>query len=148
MIQKSLDLAKQRGLRNPCIFCGVTWKAMALRIVAQREPEGPSRQQALAEASKAVRDALRITKKYLTVRPMALRERGIIAVMNGKEKEARRFFDRSLQYAKQQGAIYEYAKTELERGEAGLKFGWPDAEQQVTEARAKIAEITSAVESL
>ena len=137
MIQKSLDVAKQRGLRNPCIFCGVTWKATALRIVAEREPEGPARQKALAEATKAVRAALWLTKLYLTVRPMALRERGMIAVLKGKENEARRFFDRSLQYAQRQEAAYEYAQTALARGEAGLKFGWSDAEQQVAEARAK-----------
>jgi serine/threonine protein kinase/tetratricopeptide (TPR) repeat protein len=146
MIQKSLDLAKKRGLRNACIFCGITWKAMALRIVAQRAPDGPSRKQAIYEATKAVRDALRITKKYLTVRPMALRERGIIATLKGKENEARRFFDASLDYAQNQGAAYEYAKTELERAEAGVVFGWPDAERQLTKAKAKIADIKSAAE--
>jgi serine/threonine protein kinase/tetratricopeptide (TPR) repeat protein len=148
MIQKSLDLARQRGLRNACIFCGVTWKATALRMVAERAAEGSARQKALAEASKAVRDALRITRKYLTVRPMALRERGILAVLKGKEKEARRFFDRSLEFARQQEAAYEYAQTELARAEAGLKFGWPDAQQQLARARAKIAEIKSGIEPI
>lgn len=146
MIQKSLDLAKQRGLRNPCIFCGVTWKAVALRIVAQREPDGPTRAQALAEASKAVRNALKITKKYLTVRPMALRERGMIAVLKGKEKEARQAFDQSLDFAREQGAPYECAQTELARAEAGQKFGWPDADRDVAQARAKIAEFESAIQ--
>jgi tetratricopeptide (TPR) repeat protein len=144
MIQKSLDVAKQRGLRNACIFCGVTWKAMALRIVAERTPEGPARKKAMDEASAAVRTALRVTKKYLTVRPMALRERGTIAALQGKEQEARRFFDRSLHYALKQDAAYEHAQTELARAQAGLKFGWPDAERRAAQARARIAEIKSA----
>ena len=137
MIQKSLDLAKKRGLRNACIFCGVTWKAMALRIVAQRAPEGPERQKAIDDAMKAVRNALRITKKYLTVRPMALRERGILATIVGHEGEARRFLEASLDYAQKQGASYEYAKTELAKAEAGLVFGWPDAEQQLASVQNK-----------
>ena len=145
MLDRSLDVARQKGLRNPCIFCGVSWKAMALRIVAEREPDGTARQAALTVARKAVRDALRITKKYLTTRPMALRERGMIAVLLGKQDEARQFFDQSLASANRQEAVWEQTQTELARAEAGLKFGWPDAERKAADARALLAEMKSAI---
>ena len=46
------------------LYSAATWKATALRIVAEREPKGPDRNRAIAAANKAVRKALRITKKY------------------------------------------------------------------------------------
>ncbi len=72
---------------------------------------------------------------------MALREAGLVATLEGNEEPARRFFDESLQVAEQFEAIYYIAKTRLARGEAGLKFGWQDAEQQVTEARVAVAQL-------
>lgn len=133
VLGQSLDVARQRGLRNPCIFCGVTWKATALRIVAERESGGPSHQSALANAKKGVRDALRITKKYLSMRSRALRECGEIAVLEGREAQARRLFEESSRVAESQEAAYEHAHTLLARGKAGLKFGWPDAQQQIAD---------------
>ena len=42
VLQDSQDQAKRLGLRNVCLFSAVSWKATALRIVAEREPEGPA----------------------------------------------------------------------------------------------------------
>ena len=134
VIQESLDVARKRGLRNPCIFGGVTWKASALRIAAEREPEGPSRKAALTAAKKAGHKALRITRKYLTMRPRALRERAVIAIMEGHESTALRYLDDSRQVAEQQESPIEQAQTLLTRGQAGMRFGWADAEQQITAA--------------
>jgi serine/threonine protein kinase/tetratricopeptide (TPR) repeat protein len=141
VIGESLDVARQRGLRNPCIFEGVAWRATALRCVAEREDAGAARQTALAEAKKAVRDALKITKKYLTCRPRALRECAEIAVIEGREARALRFLKESLRVAEQQEAVYEHAHSLLARGKAGLKFGWPDADEQIAEGNATIARI-------
>ncbi len=82
----------------------------------------------------------------MTVRPMALRERGMIAVLKGKEKEARKYFKRSLDYARRQEAPYEYAQTELARAEAGIQFGWHGAAQDLGRAQAKVAEFKSAID--
>ena len=141
VLQDCLDRAKKRGLKNVCIFSAITWKATALRIVAERTSEGPDRQRALRAAKKACHAALSITKSYLACRPHALRETGIVAAMEGREEPARRYFEESLSVAERNEARYDVAKTELARGEAGLKFDWPDAEQQVAKARKLIAEI-------
>ncbi|MDA1052766.1 MAG: protein kinase [Planctomycetota bacterium] len=141
MLQKMLDEANRREFRDCCLFAAVTWKATACRIVAEREPAGAARSRAIRKAKKAVRKALNITKSYRACRPHALREAGIVAAMEGKEDVARRLFDESLQVATDHEALYDHARTMLARGEAGLRFGWPDAERQVAEAKSLIAEI-------
>ena len=138
VLQDSLDVAKRRGLRNPCVFAGVTWKATALRIVAEREPAGPARREALQAAKRATRDALKITKSYLACRAQALREAALVNVLEDRPNRARRFFEESLQVAEQQDATYEYAKTLVSRGEAGLRFDWDGADVQLAEGRSQV----------
>ena len=135
VLQDSLDLCKSKGVRNVCVFASATWKVTAIRIAAEREPEGPARQRVIKQASKAARAALKITKQYLTCRAHLLRECGSIAVLAEHEQQARQYFDASIELAEAQGARRERAKSMSARGEAGLKFGWPDAAQQVAEAR-------------
>ena len=141
VLQDCLDRAKKRGLRNVCIFSAMTWKATALRIVAERAAEGPVRQAALRAARKACHAALKITKSYLACRPHALRETGIVAALEGNEDQARRSFTESLQVAEKYNARYDHAKTTRAQGEAGLKFGWPNATEQVAQATALIQQL-------
>ena len=141
VLDDSLVQARRLGLRNVCLFSAATWKATALRIVAEREPDGPPRRRAVAAATKAIRAALSITKKYRACRPHALRERGLIAMLEGKEDQARRFLDESLQLAEAHQARYDHAKTLLARGRAGQQFSWPEADQQVRDAQATIDEL-------
>ena len=147
VIQKALDVAKKRGLRNPCVFCGLAWRAEALRIVAEREPAGRARTAALKQARQAVRQALRTTRLYRTSRPHALREQANLDVLVGNETRALRAFEASLQLARQQEAKYEIARTELALAKAGLQFGWPDAEAQFESAQQTINTIRAFVRS-
>ncbi|MFM9961022.1 MAG: serine/threonine-protein kinase PknK [Planctomycetaceae bacterium] len=147
MFQKMLNEANRREFRDCCLYAAMTWKVTALRIVAERAAEGSARRRALRYAKRALRAALSKTKSYRACRPHALREGGILATLEGDEKSARQFFEESLQVAQQHAALFDLAKTQLARGEAGLKFGWPDAESQVQQARAQIAEIENVDES-
>ena len=141
VLQDCLDRARKRGLKNVCIFSAITWKATALRIVAERSPEGADRQHALHAAKKACHAALKITKNYLACRPHALRETGIVAALSGNEEQARRSFAESLQVAEQYEARYDLAQTRLAQAEAGMKFGWPGSAEQAEEARVTITEL-------
>lgn len=129
VLQESLKVAKQRGLRNPSIFCGVSWLATACRVAAEREPDGPKKKKALQIARQAAKRAVHITKSYRTCRARALRERGTVEALAGRPA-ARRFFDASLEVAEAQQARYEYAQTLLARGQAGLRFGWETAAEE------------------
>lgn len=139
VLQDCLDRAKKRGLRNVCIFGAMTWKATALRVVAERASEGAERQRAVRAAKSACHAALKITKSYLACCSQALREQGIVAALEGHEDQALRSFVESLRVAEQYGAQYDLAQTRLAQGQAGLKFGWPNASNEVTEAQALIA---------
>ena len=141
MFQKMLKEADRREFRDCCLFAAKTWKVTALRTVAERAAEGSERKQALRNAKRALGSALSITKSYRACRPHALREAGILATLEGNEPQAKSFFEESLQVAQQHSALFDIAKTQLARGEAGIKFGWPDAEEQVRQARAQVAEI-------
>ncbi|MBC8353810.1 MAG: protein kinase [Planctomycetes bacterium] len=141
----ALNVAKKRGLRNPCVFCGLAWRAETLRIVAEREPAGRARNAVMKQARRAVRHALITTRLYLTSRPHALRENANLHTLADNETRARQAFDASLQLARQQEAKYEVARTELARAEAGLKFGWSDAEAQLESAKQEISRITGFV---
>ncbi len=139
--QETLRKAKKLGVRNVCIFSAATWKATALRMVAERAGDSSARRSHLRNARKAVDKALRITRSYLACRPHALREAGLIAAMAGRQAFARKCFEESLSVAEQYNARYDAAKTKLAYGQAALKFGWFDAEQQVAQAKAEIEEI-------
>ena len=141
VLKQSLDLARQRSIRNVCVFCGVSWKATALRIAAEREPGGASRKRALKEAKKAVNDALKITKSYMNCRPHALRERALISLLENRDTQARHYFDESLRVAEEHEARYEHAQSLLACGEAGQELGWPDAAEQVARGRSEIDSI-------
>ncbi|MBI5757374.1 MAG: DUF2791 family P-loop domain-containing protein [Planctomycetales bacterium] len=141
VLQDCLDRAKKRGLRNVCIFSAMSWKATALRIVAERTADGPDRLRALHSAKKACHAALKITKSYLACRPHALRETGIVAALEGHAEQARQSFDESLRVAEQYEARYDHAKTRLAQAEAGRKFGWPGSVEQAVEAQAVITEL-------
>lgn len=141
VLQESLDRARKRGLRNVCIFSAASWKATALRMVAERAPKGQERKRAVKAARRACREALRMTRSYQACRPHALRESGIVAVLEGSEAAARRLFDESLAVADRHGARYEHAKTSRARGEAGMHFGWDGAARQAAEATALVREL-------
>jgi|GEM_PF-2008297 two-component system sensor kinase len=142
-IKESLDFAWKKKFRNPYINCGYAWRAEALRIVAEREPEGASRQKALKAARKAARTALFVTKLYHTSRAQALREMGTVLAMQGHQSKSRRCFDESIRVAELQEARYELARARLFRGRAGLQFGWNGAEEQLASAEAEVERITA-----
>jgi tetratricopeptide (TPR) repeat protein len=142
-IKDSLDLAWRKMFRNPYIYCGYAWRAEALRVAAEREPKGDSRQKAIKAAQAAARTALWITKLYHTTRAQALREMGTTLAMQGKAEKARRYFDESIRVGESQDATYEVAKTRLFRGRAGVQFDWLDAEQELTDAEQEIARMTA-----
>ena len=141
VLQDSLDLCRKKGIRNVCVFASATWKVTALRIAAEQEPAGPARQNVISQGRKAARTALGITKQYRTCRAHLLRECGLLETLAENAQKAQKYFDNSIELAEQQGARRERAKSQLARAEAGIRFGWPDAEQQAAEARQLVEEI-------
>src|SRR5262249_44645699 len=89
----------------------------------------------LERARAAVRGALKIARSFQNDLPLALREAGLIAAMQGSLRRARKYFDESLAVAERQGARFEHAQTLLARGRVGLEAGWPGAREDVDAGR-------------
>ena len=137
------NLAQRRGFRNPYIFCGYSWIAEALRIVAEREAEGPAKRKAIKKADKAANAALRITMLYKTSRVRALREKANVLTLSGKPAKALSYYDDSIKVAESQCAKFELAKSQLAKANAGLKFDWGNAEEERQSAQQTIDELTA-----
>jgi diguanylate cyclase (GGDEF)-like protein/PAS domain S-box-containing protein len=90
---------------------------------------------ALRRAARAARAADRLSRSYRNNRPHALRERALVASLQGRSKKAGRFMARSLTVAEEQGAAYEAALTRCAaarlaaaRGDAGTAAELAQAE--------------------
>ncbi|MHB8971643.1 MAG: ATP-binding protein [Pirellulaceae bacterium] len=122
----------------------LAWLATCRRLQAERCSRlAPKRRAALIRrAESAARQALRSACISRNDIPRALREYGAVLAMRGKLRQARRAFDKSLALAKAHKDPYEYAHTQLLHGQVGLECGWPDAAQQLTEARESLQSLT------
>src|SRR5262249_22591693 len=85
--------------------------------------------------------ALKIARTFQNDLPHALREMGLISAMEGSLVKARAYLDESLDVAQRQEAKLEYGQTLLARGRVGKEVGWPNAEDDLNEAREKLRAI-------
>jgi signal transduction histidine kinase/CheY-like chemotaxis protein/tetratricopeptide (TPR) repeat protein len=130
-------VAVAKGVRNAWVFPLLPWLASALRRQAEKISNWtPDRRQAVLKlARKAVKDALRVARRFQNELPHALREAGLVGAMQGSKRAARRYLDESVAVATRQGARFEHAQTLLARGRIGRELGWKDAETDIAEAR-------------
>ena len=144
-----LELAARRaasGVRQEYVAPVRPWLVTALRREAERTPPWePGRRSALLRRARCEsRRALRISSRYRNNLPHALRERALVAAMQGRPGRASRLLDRSLHEAERQGARHEYAQTLAARGELGRSLGWEGAEQQAEAGRRALEEMGAA----
>lgn len=136
LIQESIEAANKRGLQNTYVMGNYAWLTTSLRILAQRADPGSTRQKdLLRKAKKTVRKAIQVSRKFQNNLAHALRESAMLATLAGREAEARKLFAASLATAECQRMKYQHAKTSLAQAEAGVKFGWPDADGQAAQAK-------------
>lgn len=69
------------------------------------------------------------------------REGGLISVLHGSARRARKYLDESLTVAERQGAGFEHAQTRLARGRVGLTFDWPGSAEELSLARQALVEL-------
>jgi two-component system sensor kinase len=140
---KAHSNADEGGIRSPYVRPALPWYASALRRLAAKTSSLTPRRRAelLEEAAWAARRALRIARKFQNELPHALREVGVVAAMQGQERQARRCLDESLAVASRQKARFEHAQTLLMRGRVGRELGWSGAEKDLGNARAALYEL-------
>jgi two-component system sensor kinase len=121
--------------------CLAWWLTCLRRQLEDSEKRTPSRAQELLDtAAEVQRKALRSARKFPCDLPHVLRECAYLQAMRGRPRQARRLIDKSLRLAERQEARCEYAQSLLARGRIGREVGWPQAEQQVAEATARLEE--------
>jgi diguanylate cyclase (GGDEF)-like protein/PAS domain S-box-containing protein len=110
---KANEIVANAGLRQEYVAPAKPWLATALRMqVEATDPHDPhTRARLLRRAARAARKADRLSRSYRNNRPHALRERALVAELQGRPAKARRFFDRSMTVSMSQGAAYEAALT-------------------------------------
>jgi signal transduction histidine kinase/tetratricopeptide (TPR) repeat protein len=146
VLEHACRRVRDAGVRQEYVAPVRPWLVTALRREAERTPPwDPGRRSALLRrARRESRRALRIASRYRNNLPHALRERALVAAMEGRTGRARRLLDRSLQEADHQEARHEYAQTLAARGELGRSLGWEGAEQQANAGKRALEEIGAA----
>jgi signal transduction histidine kinase/tetratricopeptide (TPR) repeat protein/HPt (histidine-containing phosphotransfer) domain-containing protein/ActR/RegA family two-component response regulator len=141
--ERALSIAAQAGVCNAYTLPNLAWLATARRRQAERSSFTPARRRReLQLATRAARQAIRAAWICRNSLPHAIREYALLLAQRGRTRQARRYFDRSLRVAAQQGARYEYAQTLRARARVGREVGWPEVERQEAEAEALLRQLT------
>ena len=137
IFEKAHQVADKAGVKMPDVFPTLPWLASALRRQAEKTSNWTPQRRAelLKRAGKVAKKALKVARTFQNDLPHALRESGLIAAMQGSIHQARKHLDESLAVAERQGARFEHAQTLLARGRVGVEAGWPEAQQDLADAR-------------
>ncbi|HUT10570.1 MAG TPA: response regulator [Thermoguttaceae bacterium] len=143
VLEEAIAAAYRAGVRNAYTMPPLAWLATAHRIQAEKARDyTPLRRRAiLRRAEKAARKAVRAARLCRNDLPQALREYALILAMSGRVRRARRLFHKSLAVARKMHARYQYAQTLLAAAQTGRESGWPEAEEQLAEGQALLAEL-------
>ncbi len=129
-LSEGLRLVRRSGMWNVFVVSLLPWLATAYRMLAEEASvySPRTRNQALRQANRAAKQAVRVARSFRNELPHALRESALLAAIQGSAQRARRLFDRSLQVAEKQGQRHEYALTLKMRGQVGQQSNWPHAD--------------------
>jgi two-component system sensor kinase len=141
--REALAIAREAGVMNVYVAPNHVWLATALRCQAETYSAGttPKRRELLRQAAVAVRRALRTARSLQNDLPHALREEARLLALRGKIQRACQRFERSMAVAQQQGALYEYAQTQLAYGQLRRDLGYADAAEQIAAAEVSLWEM-------
>jgi hypothetical protein len=117
--------------------------AAALRRHAETlRPKDPERSQQMhCRALRLGRWAVRLTRLFPAVYPLALREFSLVLADQGQIARALRIADRSCAVAETQKARYERAQSLLVCGRLAHRLGRPEADEQIRTAEAALDEL-------
>ncbi|MBN1206088.1 MAG: AAA family ATPase [Myxococcaceae bacterium] len=142
-LEQAERLVEHTHLRSEYVAPVPAWLTTALR----RRLEGVSsfapgrRAELLEEAQRMARRAHKVARTYRNNLPHALRERGLLAAIAGRRRQARRWLEQSLHVAEELKMRHERAQTLLARGQVGKELGWPEAVEDLRTALRELQEM-------
>lgn len=149
MIERARQVVWKAGIRHAWVAAISPWLATVRRRqveeTSDRTPD--ARQTFMQQAIRAARRARWVARSFRNEMPHALRESALLAAMQGKPRQARTLFDRSLAVAQAQQARHEQAQTLQARGEIGQELGWSSAASDLAQAKELFREIEPAAET-
>ena len=115
VLEDAAAIVRRAGLRQEYVAPVLPWLATAQRSQAEATSpyQASLRRARLRRAARTARRGWWVARFYVNNAPHALRERGLVASLQGHDRRARRFLHRSLTAAEAQGARYEHALTRL-----------------------------------
>ncbi|RKH57451.1 GAF domain-containing sensor histidine kinase [Corallococcus llansteffanensis] len=127
VLERAERVVEDAHLRQEYVAPITPWLATARRQLAQESsPLNPKRRDALlAEAEAVAKRAHAVARTYRNNLPHALRERGLLAALRGRPKQARKLLNESLRVAEALEMRQERALTLKARGDVGKALGWP-----------------------
>ncbi|MBN1911085.1 MAG: response regulator [Pirellulales bacterium] len=146
VFERALAVGNRLGLMSAYISPNLAWLATALRRQAESQNHFVpfQRNHILRHAEQVARRAVKVGRRLQNDLPHALRELALIRAMRGKTARVNHLLCKSIAVARQQGAKRELAKTLLACGELGQELGWPNADEQIESARAKLQALAPA----
>ncbi|MGI8776789.1 MAG: EAL domain-containing protein [Acidimicrobiales bacterium] len=141
VLEAAVEIIRGAGLRQEYVMPVYPWLATARRRQAEAVPTVAvaNRRRAVALATKAAARAYRLARHYRNNLPHALRERALVAALDGRPSRARRLLARSLAVADEQGARFEHALTAEAQARLGAALGWAQTPDAVADAEANVA---------
>jgi diguanylate cyclase (GGDEF)-like protein/PAS domain S-box-containing protein len=138
-LEEAAAIAAAAGLRQEYVAPVKPWLATALRMqVEATDVHAPrsTRAQRLRRVARVARQADRLSRSYRNNRPHALRERALVADLQGRARRADGLMTRSLAVAEEQGAAYEAALTRLAAARLAVARGGADLGGELARAEA------------
>ena len=137
-LEEAAAIVAAAGLRQEYVAPVKPWLATALRLqVEAGDALAPRlRSRRLRRAAKVARQADWQSRSYRNNRPHALRERAMMAALQGRRGRAERLLSRSLAVAEAQDAAYEAALTREAQARLAVAAEVPGADAALLEAAA------------
>jgi diguanylate cyclase (GGDEF)-like protein/PAS domain S-box-containing protein len=137
-LEEAAAIAAAAGLRQEYVAPIGPWLATALRLrLEAADPhDRRGRRRRLRRAGRVARRAVRLARAYRNNLPHALRERALVASLQGRARRADRLLARSLAVAAEQGAAYEVVLTRVAAARLAVARGRPGAAEDLAAAEA------------
>ncbi|MBI3074453.1 MAG: AAA family ATPase [Deltaproteobacteria bacterium] len=134
--------ARKSGVTNAHLAAVPIWRVTAARLLIEKTPAHATalRRHLLRDTRRSVRWARIVALTVPGNAPHLLRERAILAAIEGRPRRARRLFDAAVASAVHHEAEVERGLTLLARGVVGRTLGWAGSARDEDEGRAVLCE--------
>ena len=132
VLGRAVAITRGIGVRPTANSSTYPWYLTAIRRHIEKcSTYDPKLRRKLISAAEGVaQQAVRMAKSYVCDRPHVFRELGLLASLQGRPQEARRWIEKSIFIAESQSATYELAKSRSAYGRLGGLFHWDNAARQ------------------